>query len=116
MCSLFALLTVFDRFPRLLPIDLLLYNPGLLNSHLACSYPPIRLNECVQMLSVPILRDASRRFRISKRVKNADEDGIVVSSFHEREGAKAWHMIQQGDKALLHTLDKLLACPWHESV
>ncbi len=27
MCSLFALLTVFDRFPRLLPIDLLLYNP-----------------------------------------------------------------------------------------
>jgi hypothetical protein len=68
------------------------------------------------MLGVPILRQACRRFRISKLVKGADEDYVVVSGFHEREGSKSWHMVKEGDKAFLHTLDKFLSRPWKEVV
>jgi hypothetical protein len=74
------------------------------------------LNEDVEMLGVPVIRQARRRFRISKFVKGADEDDNVVTGFHECEGAKAWHMIQHGDKAFLHRFDKLLSHPWHEDV
>ncbi len=90
--------------------------PGLLDSHLARRYPCILLNEDVEMLGVPLLRQACRRFRISKLVKGADEGDVVVSGFHEREGSKSWHMVQERDKAFLHTLDKFLSRPWNEVV
>ena len=68
------------------------------------------------MLGVPIIRQACRRFRISKLVKGADEGDIVVSGFQESEGLKSWHMVQERDKAFLHTLDKFLSRPWNELV
>jgi hypothetical protein len=43
------------------------------------------LNEDVEMLGVPIIRQACRGFRISKLVKSADEGDVVVSGFQERE-------------------------------
>jgi hypothetical protein len=49
-------------------------------------------------------------------VKGADEDNVGVSVFHEREGVKAWYMVQQGDKAFLHMFNKFLSRPWHEVV
>jgi hypothetical protein len=74
------------------------------------------LNEAIEMLGVPILRQACRRFRISERGKGADDGHLVVSGFHEREGSKSWHMVQERDKAFLHTLYKLLFHPWNEVV
>ncbi len=90
--------------------------PGLLDSHLARRYPCIPLNEDVEMLGVPLLRQACRRFRISKLVKGADEDDVIVSGFHEREASKSWHMVQEGDKAFFNTLYKFLSRPWNEFV
>src|SRR5512135_2935099 len=90
--------------------------PGLSDSHPARCYPCILFHEDVEMLAVPILSQARRRFRISKRVKGADERHIVCSGFQEREGAKSRHMVEEGDKAFLHTLDKFLPHPWDEFV
>ena len=90
--------------------------PSLVDSHLARRYPCIPLNEDVEMLGVPIIRQACRRFRISKLVEGADEGYIVVSSFHEREGSKSRDMIKEGNKAFLHTLYKFLSRPWNEVV
>ncbi len=90
--------------------------PGLLDSRLARRHPCIPLNEYVEMLGVPIIRYACRRFRISKLVKGADEGDVVVSGFHERESSKSWHMVQERDKAFLHTLYKFLSRPWNEVV
>ena len=91
-------------------------SPIQLDSHLARRYPCIPSNEDVEMLGVPIIRQACRRFRISKLVKGADEGDIVVSGFHEREGPKSWYTVEEGDKAFLHTLDKFLSRPWNELV
>ena len=90
--------------------------PILLDSHLARRYPCILLNEYVEMLGVPLLRQACRRFRISKLVKGADEGYVVVSDFHESEGVKSWHMVKEGDQAFLHALYKLLSRPWNKVV
>ena len=90
--------------------------PSLLDSRLARRHPCILLNEYVEMLGVPIIRYACRRFRISKLVKGADEDYVVVSNFHERESSKSWHMVKKRDKAFLHTLYKFLSRPRNEVV
>ena len=90
--------------------------PSLVDSHLACRYPCISSNEYVEMLGVPIIGQACRRFRISKLVEGTDEGYIVVSGFHERESSKSWHMVQERDKAFLHTLYKFLSRPWNEVV
>src|SRR6266699_6892547 len=92
------------------------YTPSLLNSHLARRYPCIPLNKYVEMLGVPLIRQACRRFRISKLVKGADENYVVISCFHESEGSKSWHMVKERDKAFLHTLYKFLSRPWNEVV
>ncbi len=76
----------------------------LLDSHLARRYPCIPFNEDVEMLDVPIVRQACRRFRISKLVKGTDEGDVVVSGLQESEGSKSWHMVQERDKAFLHPL------------
>jgi hypothetical protein len=90
--------------------------PGQVDSHLACRYPCISSNEYVEMLGVPIIRQACRRFRISKLVERADEGYTVVSGFHEREGSKSWDMVKEGNKAFLHTLYEFLSRPWNEVV
>ena len=90
--------------------------PSLVDSHLACRYPCIPMNEDVEMLGVPIIRQACRRFRISKLVEGTDEGYIVVSGFHEREGSKSRDMVKEGNKAFLHTLDKFLSRPRNEVV
>ena len=107
-----------DKRFLLQEVMLLLFRltPSLVDSHLARRYPCIPSNEDVEMLGVPIIRQACRRFRISKLVKGADEDYIVVSSFHESEGSKSWHMVKEGDQAFLHTLYKFLSRPWNEVV
>ena len=107
-----------DKRFLLQEVMLLLFRltPSLVDSHLACRYPCISSNEYVEMLGVPLLRQACRRFRISKLVKGADEGDVVVSGFHEREGSKSWHMVKERDKAFLHTLNKFLSCPWNEVV
>lgn len=68
------------------------------------------------MFGVPIIRQACRRFRISKLVKGADEGYIVVSFFQESEGSKSWYMVKERDKAFLHTLYKFLSRPWNKVV
>src|SRR6266700_3502080 len=90
--------------------------PCLLHSHLSCCYPLVLLDEDVEMLGVPIVGQARRRLRIGKLVKGADEDDVVVSDFHKREGLKSWHTVEEGDKAFLHPLDKCLSRPWNEVV
>jgi hypothetical protein len=91
-------------------------SPCLLDSCLARRNPRILSNEYVEVLGVPIIRQAYRRFRISKLVKGTDEDDVVVSLFHECEGSKSWHMVQQWDKSFSHTLDKFLSLPWDEVI
>lgn len=90
--------------------------PGLVDSHFACCYPCIAANEDVEMLGVPFIRQARRRFRISKLVKGADEGYIVVSGVHKCEGSKSWDMVKEGNKAFLHTLYEFLSRSWNEVV
>ena len=107
-----------DKRFLLQEVMLLLFRltPSLVDSHLARRYPCISSNEDVEMLGVPIIGQACRRFRISKLVERADEGNMVVSGFHEREGPKSWHTVEEGNKAFLHTLDKFLSRPWNELV
>jgi hypothetical protein len=90
--------------------------PSRSDSHLARRYPCIPFNENVQMLGVPLIRQACRRFRISKLVKSADEGDVVVSGFKERESKKSWHMVQEWDQTFLHALNKFLSRSWNEVV
>ena len=68
------------------------------------------------MLPEPIPRRLRRGFRISERGKGADDGHLVVSGFQESVGSTSWYMVEDGDKALLHALYKLLFHPWHEVV
>jgi hypothetical protein len=86
-----------DKRFLLQEVMLLLFRltPSLVDSHLARRYPCIPSNEDVEMLGVPIIGQACRRFRISKLVEGADEGDMVVSGFHEREGPKSWDTVKE---------------------
>ena len=61
--------------------------------------------------AIQAARQSCSRFRITLRVKDADDGYVVASGFHEIEGSRSRHLVEDGDKSLLYVLYTFLSVP-----